>query len=458
MNSNRTKKQKPKRKSFAANFNVSEDDLILADLDVMLDEEEPSPVPLNHFMDDEETLDRLLINSGFEANDEREKDEREPYALVIDDINFAHDFSGLDQFVVEPIELTRQNYQQETEEIPDSDFYLMADFDEIPDEEDAIDKLLVDAGFDANVEQEQGDENLNALVIDDKNRAQEFVVNIKEQSAMVADTGNFHSEESELAPDKDAINVVSANEENPESAMQEQAIKKQLNDYENKVEKAAFITYISLGFGVVALLSARVMGVIVSSMQTKVSKLTELVSILEDDMTTIAGKNSDSEISNENSSVEPLSQKINGLPGQFEEQIPSSSDISENVRTSDEKKQATVNKTINQEQTKSPVSENKNPSKAADKMGLSGKKGNNTHSAAGWSVILTAYEDLSYAKNKAEKFIKKGVPVKVIAVEMNNTKWYRLKVGGFKNEEEATAYAAKIKNLLNLKTVSTDKN
>ena len=34
---------------------------------------------------------------------------------------------------------------------------------------------------------------------------------------------------------------------------------------------------------------------------------------------------------------------------------------------------------------------------------------------------------------------------------MNNTKWYRLKVVGFKNEKEATAYAAKIKKKIELK-------
>ena len=65
MNSNMTKKQKLRRNSFSADFNAREDDFILADLDVMLDEEEPSPVPLNHFLDDEETIDRLLINIRF---------------------------------------------------------------------------------------------------------------------------------------------------------------------------------------------------------------------------------------------------------------------------------------------------------------------------------------------------------------------------------------------------------
>ena len=76
-----------------------------------------------------------------------------------------------------------------------------------------------------------------------------------------------------------------------------------------------------MSFGIVALLSTVVMGVIVSSVQTKVSKLTELVSILEEDMSSIAEKNSDMEINNSDSSIEQLNQKVNGIPEQSEEQI-----------------------------------------------------------------------------------------------------------------------------------------
>lgn len=50
------------------------------------------------------------------------------------------------------------------------------------------------------------------------------------------------------------------------------------------------ITYVSLGFGIVALLSAVVMGVTVSNLQAKVSKLTDLVSIIEEDMGGVAEK------------------------------------------------------------------------------------------------------------------------------------------------------------------------
>ena len=98
--------------------------------------------------------------------------------------------------------------------------------------------------------------------------------------------------------------------------------------------------------------------------------------------------------------------------------------------------------------------EKKKPSEATVKKVSAEKKENNAQTDAGWSVNLTAYEDLSYAKSKAEKFIQKGIPVKVIAINRNNTTWYWLRVNGFKDKEKATSYAVKIKETLNLNTIS----
>jgi len=450
-----TKKQKLRQNSFTADFNGREDDLILADLDVML-EDEPSPVPLNHFFDDEETIDRLLINSGF------------------------------NQFVIEPLKQAEKNQQVEVEENAASDFYLMADFDEIADEEDAIDRLLVNAGFDDTINQERVDGKPDAWVIDDISRVNSCDIHFEERGAMVADAGVFDNEESELSLDKDAgLASLRADKSEQESIKkqineyfedqnsiatdtgitalssvrsEQNATKKQINDYEHKIKKAAIITYTSLSFASIALLSTVAMGVIVSSMQTKISKLTELVSILEEDMSNIVGKNSDLEINNSDPSVEQLNQKTNGLPEQIEEQTQPRPDISENVKTEVVTKQTTDNKANDEQQNKTPVLKNKKSSEASLNKVLAEKKGNTTQPATSWSVNLNAYEDQRYAKSKAEKFIQNGIPVKVIAVNMNNARWYRLKVGGFKNEEEATSYAAKIKKSLNLNTVFVGKN
>ena len=560
MNSNMINKQKLMRNGFDADFNANEDDFVLADLDVMLDEVEPSPVLLKHFLDDEDTIDLLLVDSGFNDNAELEE-EGGLDTQKIDDIDFTDDFSGFDQFIIEPINQAEQNPLTEADKIAVSDIFYRADFDGMPDEEDAIDRLLVDSGFngkglldegngkssalvigdigstdefvsepvepaeknllakadeisaidifsmtdfdempdeehafdqllvdaglDASDELKEDDGMQGALWIDDISKAKEFAANIEVQSPIAADAGIFAPEPSKLAADKEVSNVLLIDEGNPEAASQKKAIseatyqegdfevlknnagisslssvgfeqevfKNQLNDYQKKLKKAAIITYTSLSFGVVALLSTVVMGVIVSGVQTKVSKLTELVSIFEDDMIGIAEKNTDIEINNSDFSIEQLNQKISGLPEQLEKQAQFSSGAAKKRVTAVATKQTDLNKSINSQKIKTHGLEKTQPSKVTIKKVLTEKKASITQATSDWSVNLTAYEDLSYAKSKAAKFIQKDIPVKVVAVDMNNAKWYRLKVVGFKNKKDATSYAAKIKKSLNLNTV-----
>jgi hypothetical protein len=534
MNSIMNKKQKHRRNGFSVDANAGEDDFILADLDVMPDQEELSPVPLNHVLDDDETIDRLLINSDFYINDKLEEADKESDDRVIDDIDLADDFSGFNQFTIEPVEQTEKSRFTEAEEILVSDSYSRADYDEVPDE-DAIDRLLVNTGFDTNDELKEAGKAPDDLVTDDIDLADDFPdfdqfaidpveqaekgrfteaeeipvsdiysgadynempdedainkflfdandelkkdtevptapviddiswtdkagVDFIEQSAMAADKDIFDLEEGDLTLDKGAVNAFLNKEENLETVNQgqaksepiyqealeslnndagitafsfirtgQEAIKKQIDDYENKVKKATTITYASLGFGIVALLSTVVMGVIVSSLHTKVSKLTELVSIIEEDMSGVAEKNSDMDINDSAPFIEQSNQKGNGPAEHFADP--------------DKPQNTTV------------VLEKKKPSEAAVKITSGNKKTNNARAASGWSVNLTAYKELSDAKRKAANFIQKGIPVEVIAVDMNNTKWYRLQVRGFKNKENADSYAAKIKKSLNLETV-----
>ena len=70
-----------------------------------------------------------------------------------------------------------------------------------------------------------------------------------------------------------------------------------------------------------------------------------------------------------------------------------------------------------------------------------------------WSVNLIAYKQQWYASSKANEFINKGIPVEIIPVKLNNVTWYRLRVGGFSDKVDATAYAGRVKKALNLSSV-----
>lgn len=548
-----TKRQKHRRNVFSADSNLEEDDFILVDLDVMLNQEEPSPVPLNHVLDDEEAIDGLLIDSEFDVKGELEEADREANTLVIDDIELADDFSNFDQFVIEPVEEAEKKRLKEAEEIPDTDIVSRSGYDEIPAEEDAIDRLLVDVGFDANDELEEADKEPDAPIIDDRELAGDFPdtdivsrsdydeipdkeaaekllvdaneglkedagvlngqvidrnscadgldVNFKGQSAMTPDKNIFDSGGSGAAPDKGSINLFLGKEENHQATKQEQAsskatcqeeplcslnnnagitesssfileqeaIKMLMDGYENKVKKAAIITYASLAFGIVALLSTIIMGVIVSRVQTKVSKLTELVAIIEEDLSGVAEKNSDIEINDRGSAIEQSNQKVSGLaeldnpqaaasvPEKKKEQSSSLPERSKNNTAAVISKQASLNKSFDRK-TKTPNSDKKKPSETNLKITSVNRKTNNAKSTSSWSVNLTAYKQLSEAKRKAAKYTQNGFPVKVKAVDMKHTKWYRLKVTGFKNKEKADLYAAKIKKSLKLSSVSVGIN
>jgi cell division protein FtsN len=67
-----------------------------------------------------------------------------------------------------------------------------------------------------------------------------------------------------------------------------------------------------------------------------------------------------------------------------------------------------------------------------------------------WMVNLVAFKQEWYAQRKAAEFDKKGIPAKVIQVEVNGQTWFRLTVKGFKSKSEAAAYAVKVKKILNL--------
>ena len=81
------------------------------------------------------------------------------------------------------------------------------------------------------------------------------------------------------------------------------------------------------------------------------------------------------------------------------------------------------------------------------------KKQKSITATSNWAVNLIAYKQEWYASSKANELMQKGVPVEIIPVRLNNVTWYRLRVGGFNDREEASIYAGRIKKALNLSSV-----
>jgi cell division protein FtsN len=59
-----------------------------------------------------------------------------------------------------------------------------------------------------------------------------------------------------------------------------------------------------------------------------------------------------------------------------------------------------------------------------------------------------------YAQRKADEYASKGFPAKIVKGQNKGESWYRLSVDGFNSQQEADAYAAKVRKSLNLDSVT----
>ena len=491
-----TKEQKFRRKRSAADFDDREDDFILADLDSMLHEVEPAPVPLNHFLDDEDVIDRLLVNAGFDNPVNNEKDSQ---TLVVDDISLTDDYKDANEYVIDPEKLAEPDRQVEIEDISDRDIHHVTDSEAFAtkgthlrtgsDNKTAGQETLAGSGNKndpaVNIEPYENFDSVDAVQKEGRFSDNQTYANLDEKNIVNSDKDISGPEISKLSLDNAAAGVFLVKEGISKPARQQQPfsevnypkedqepkinkasmikqkslkseldfIKNQPQDTGNNPKNVSTITYLSLGFAVAAFISSIVMGVLLSKIQTKVSKLSDLVSILEEDMSGMAEKDSDLEINSEESYREKLTPKANGSSEHTENQSLSSSDISEQKITAHNHRMSNDNKSVDNPPAKSPFPEQKEPT-AKDKTEPAKHKSTQMQNPGGWSINLTAYEDFNYAKSRAAKYIQRKIPVKVVTVDMNNSTWYRLKVDGFKNKEDADAYAAKIKKSLNLSSAT----
>ncbi|MGR9085779.1 MAG: SPOR domain-containing protein [Gammaproteobacteria bacterium] len=70
-----------------------------------------------------------------------------------------------------------------------------------------------------------------------------------------------------------------------------------------------------------------------------------------------------------------------------------------------------------------------------------------------WFVNLFSFRRRSDAVGQAAELIRKGIRSEIIEVEINGDTWYRLRVSGFIGKEQAAEYAEKIKKSLQLNSI-----
>ncbi|MDD5409873.1 MAG: SPOR domain-containing protein, partial [Methylobacter sp.] len=534
---------------------------------------EPSLVSLNDLKNEEDAIDRLLLDTGFDADDDlrvnvdafsgfgeikddfaesnmiQEDDDGKTVQVIVDSVDFDDDLlAGLFVNTAETrsdlIDDKEKIQQAGSEEIAFRDVW-QDDF-LLPDLDIVADKEGPDTWIDLGIEEDKlaGAFNEPDLFSDDGALEDELekIGLTSVSNEMPAEIKPKPSSDNNASVIEDAKNAVLSQIDAEPEKIDEQ-YKEQIKDAENKAKKATVLSYVSLGFFIVTFIAAVALAVMAYGAKTEILKLIELVSALEQGAGEGALKNPDED---NNVSVEQLNEQSQALSDLGENNPPEVIDepvaeaakaeaVSkpENLKPKAEvakvkavsdagtakpkievaktkavskpenlKPKAEVAKVevvsdagtakpkIGQTKTKATSKqENLKPKAdtvksavvleasvdkavAANKTAVARKTITKIETAKKepakpttkavapsiWTVQLAAYKQEWYAKSQAAGFKQKGVPVEVVHGDVNNTAWYRLRVGGFKNKGEAASYAARIKKTLNLSSISITDN
>ncbi|MDO9048923.1 MAG: SPOR domain-containing protein [Methylobacter sp.] len=474
----------------------------------------------NDLQNNENGIDSLLMDSGFNAEDVLEQTVGKKKDEFGDDADLSEidDFFQLDEVSDDFSRETEEDQLAETEQsIQDEDDFLLPDFDITADIE------MSDMGGNSGIkEDELADAFGDTDFLDEDEAVQAFepeIAGFKSED----DEAIFESQPKQAADA--AIDDIENAKMNPLGFEQEN-IKKQLEDAENKVKKAKLFSYVALGFGAVALSAAAGLGVMVYGAKSEVSKLTEQVSTLEANLAKNAENNPNEEINAVMNSVVQLNQQVYGFITELKETPQFPVDLLNNKVPDIVAKQGMVSKALDMLQVKMGGAEGKMPLKpwVAEPIKVEAvhehapvkeenaheiaptkerakhettpakvetvpetvpakaktqpeavpakpitppkavfkeepvKASKQTATAAKWGVNLAAFKQEWFAKSKAAEFARLGVFAEVIPVREKNTTMYRLRVGGFKSKAEAFSNTDRLKETLNLDSVWVSDN
>ena len=258
--------------------------------------------------------------------------------------------------------------------------------------------------------------------------------------------------------------------------------RKQLSSNENSFKKSTTVTYTSLCLSIFIIFSMAATGFVIANLQTKVAKLSELVSILQEDVSELPDKNSDQAIIDNAPSTGLLDQRVNDVAesnrqtvkalipdkkvtesnsshisnSEIEQHLSEPSQSIEKIPVNNEAVIAKNVKSVPKKGAKQLSEESENISRVDKKITTTKEVVKKNTVALGWVVNLIAFNQQIEAKNKAGVLVKKGIPVKVVPVALKNKTWYQLQVTGFKNKKDAALYAEKIRKSEDFHSVSVN--
>ena len=213
--------------------------------------------------------------------------------------------------------------------------------------------------------------------------------------------------------------------------------------------KPPMLTYIALGIAVLSLLTGGILGAMSMGSGSNVEELTELVATLEEEIEILTANNSKTGGKQMDEKIKLLIAKDEFLNNKLDEVSDASQSIFLKSVFDDLVKQSDLSKQdVTELKIKVDKLEQRKPSRVKKRI-----KTKKNIAKKGWIVNLVSFKQKWYAKNKLREFKNKGVTADLIQVKVKGETWYRLRVKGFKNKNEADGYAVKVKKTLNLGSV-----
>lgn len=469
----------------------------LADeLDAMLEESESSLEQTNELIDDEDAIDRLLMDNAFDPSEDEFEDEfAEIDDLISDSLDETKDQEVndfLDEFADVSLEdnVFRENPNEDEfveDEFSDQDILEslekrveqnpFVNIDEFEDEEEYsqsskaegdVDKeeLLTMSELDItgdefDNETDQAEEHKTSELVDDVESTAEIanqdeinvaLSQIKEQLAALNHNQDTFEQQLAVVVTQDSISVISEELQNLTDEN-----KKQQRRLAQLEQQKPTIAYAALTVSIIALLVGASLGFLGFRADSKTASLNNYILTLEEQLDAWISKGNDSNelqsittrLNQMDMEVANFSAKLEVMKGESES--VSDQGVQENVVDQVKKLTDQVSQTAKLvEALQLKVDKFEASKKSVAKKPKIVKES--------WVVNLVSFKQEWYAKRKAAEYQKQGVPVEMKGVSIKGENWYRLRVGGFKSKYEAAAYAAKVKKSLNLTSVWVTKD
>jgi cell division septation protein DedD len=502
--------KKPKEGRYRVESNIAEIDPVIE--------------PLTDLEDDEDAIDRLLINTGFDV----EEDFSEPAeVLILDKSLDVHKDQALQQFedfgddgvlsarqadhdeYIEPaeigspvidIELVPDPLQEEESIRADAEPFMahydpvsigrtrFSSFDDytagftastpdpfaLPVTED---KLVEPAGPDTIIPDidltETG--NIGSVSLKDHDKPveqepeNEWLSPIDGHSPALTVAKPSSSSESAYgdiaegvapSPEKDnRLDVPAPPYERDHVLSMQEGARQQIAQLETKARNSKRLAYAAFGLSLTALCAALTVGYLNAQTRTELTKLKDMLSIVEEDMNGLNEKLGNNTHAAEDGAEMPS--QFSGERIAIPEDKPLAADKLSIPATEPVQSRAPLAPVIASKYTTAQPTPKRQvlPSKRViNKVSQRPSTIYSAKPAAGrtgikWSVNLASFRQIGEARKKAAELRQRGVPVRVSKVDIKRATWYRLSVPGFKTKEAASTHSTRLKKMLRLNSI-----